>query len=52
MAIYMSKTIKEERLRWILPITNKKIKLKNMAKPRVLTISSFSFPPEADMPLV
>ena len=28
----MSKTIKEERLRWILPIINKEIKLMDVAK--------------------
>jgi len=28
----MPKTIKEERLRWILPIYNKEIKLKDAAK--------------------
>lgn len=28
----MVKTIKEERLRWVLPITNKEIKLKDIAK--------------------
>jgi hypothetical protein len=28
----MPKTIKEERLRWILPIYNKEIKLKDVAK--------------------
>lgn len=28
----MAKTIKEERLRWILPISNKEIKLKDAIK--------------------
>jgi transposase InsO family protein len=32
MAISMSKTIKEERLRWVLPIFHKEIKLKDVAK--------------------
>ena len=32
MAITMAKTIKEERLRWIVPIINKEIKLVTMAK--------------------
>jgi len=32
MCINMPKTIKEERLRWILPIYNKEIKLKDIAK--------------------
>lgn len=32
MAIHMSKTIKEERLRWILPIARKEVKLKDAAK--------------------
>ena len=32
MCINMAKTIKEERLRWILPIFNKEIKLVDMAK--------------------
>lgn len=32
MCINMPKTIKEERLRWILPIFNKEIKLKDGAK--------------------
>lgn len=32
MAIYMSKTIKEERLRWVLPIIQKEIKLVDAAK--------------------
>lgn len=32
MAISMSKTIKEERLRWVLPIANKEVKLKDAAK--------------------
>ena len=32
MAISMSKTIKEERLRWVLPIVNKEIKLVDVAK--------------------
>lgn len=32
MAISMSKTIKEERLRWILPIANREIKLVDAAK--------------------
>lgn len=32
MAIHMAQTIKEERLRWILPIVNKEVKLVIMAK--------------------
>jgi transposase InsO family protein len=32
MAIHMSKTIQEERLRWVLPIVNKEIKLIDVAK--------------------
>jgi len=32
MCINMSKTIKEERLRWVLPIYNKEVKLKDVAK--------------------
>jgi transposase InsO family protein len=32
MSIKMPKTIKEERLRWVLPIVNKHIKLKALAK--------------------
>lgn len=32
MAIFMSKTIKEERLRWVLPIARKKIKLVDAAR--------------------
>jgi transposase InsO family protein len=32
MAISMSKTIKEERLRWVLPIHEKRIKLKDVAR--------------------
>jgi hypothetical protein len=32
MAISMSRTIKEERLRWVLPIVNKEIKLVDAAK--------------------
>lgn len=32
MCVNMSKTIKEERLRWVLPIFNKQIKLVEMAK--------------------
>jgi len=32
MSINMAKTIKEERLRWILPIVNKEIKLVDVAK--------------------
>jgi len=32
MAIHMAKTIKEERLRWVLPIANKEIKLVDAAK--------------------
>lgn len=32
MCIHMPKTIKEERLRWVLPIINKEIKLKDAAK--------------------
>ena len=32
MCINMPKTIKEERLRWILPIHNKEIKLVDIAK--------------------
>jgi transposase InsO family protein len=32
MSIYMTKTIKEERLRWILPIIRKEVKLVNVAK--------------------
>ena len=32
MCVNMPKTIKEERLRWILPIARKEIKLKDAAK--------------------
>lgn len=32
MAISMAKTMKEERLRWVLPVVNKEIKLVNAAK--------------------
>ena len=32
MAIHMAKTIKEERLRWVLTIANKEVKLKDVAK--------------------
>ena len=32
MAIHMAKTIKEERLRWVLPITRKEIKLVDMVR--------------------
>jgi transposase InsO family protein len=32
MSIYMAKTIKEERLRWILPVINKEVKLIDVAK--------------------
>lgn len=32
MCVNMPKTIKEERLRWVLPIYNKEIKLKEAAK--------------------
>ncbi len=32
MCITMSKTIKEERLRWVMPIIKKEIKLKDLAK--------------------
>lgn len=32
MCIHMPKTIKEERLRWVLPIINKEIRLKDAAK--------------------
>ena len=32
MSIYMPTTIKQERLRWVLPINNKEIKLKDAAK--------------------
>lgn len=32
MCVNMPKTIKEERLRWVLPIVNKEIKLKDAAK--------------------
>lgn len=32
MSIPMSKNVKEERLRWILPVVNKEIKLKDVAK--------------------
>lgn len=32
MAIYMTKTIKEERLRWVLPIAKKEIKLVDVAR--------------------
>jgi hypothetical protein len=32
MAIQMAKTIKEERLRWVLPIINKELKLVDVAK--------------------
>jgi len=31
-SVYMSKTIKEERLRWVLPIVRKNIKLADAAK--------------------
>src|SRR6266545_6398357 len=32
MSISMAKTVKEERLRWVLPITRKEVKLKDVAK--------------------
>src|SRR3989338_2361942 len=32
MSIHMVKTIKEERLRWVLPVVRKEIKLKDIAK--------------------
>src|SRR3989338_9977720 len=32
MAIHMAKTIKEERLRWVLPIARKELKLVDVAK--------------------
>src|SRR3989338_6151839 len=32
MCTHMAKTIKEERLRWILPIVKKEVKLKDAAK--------------------
>src|SRR3989344_1424077 len=32
MSIHMVKTIKEERLRWVLPLVRKEIKLKDIAK--------------------
>ena len=32
MAIHMAKTIKEERLRWVLPIVNKEVRLKDVTK--------------------
>jgi hypothetical protein len=32
MTIHMATTIKEERLRWILPIANKEVKLCDVAK--------------------
>ena len=32
MAIHMTQTIKEERLRWILPIINKEVELKNVMR--------------------
>ncbi len=32
MCVNMSKTIKEERLRWVLPIYNKEVKLVDVAK--------------------
>ena len=32
MAISMSKTIKEERIRWVVPIANREIKLTNVVK--------------------
>lgn len=32
MAIHMAQTIKEERLRWVLPIVNKEVKLVTVAK--------------------
>jgi len=32
MAIYMAKTIKEERLRWVKPIAEKRVKLVNVEK--------------------
>ena len=32
MATHMTKTIKEERLRWILPIVKKEVKLVEVAK--------------------
>ena len=38
MCINMPKTIKEERLRWVLPIYNKEIKLKDVAKGELVEI--------------
>jgi len=32
MSINMPTTIKEERLRWVLPIANKEVKLKDVTK--------------------
>ena len=32
MSIYMVKTIKEERLKWVLPIVNKEVRLIDVAK--------------------
>jgi transposase len=32
MAIHMAKTIKEERLRWVLPVVKKELKLKDVAR--------------------
>jgi len=32
MSIHMAKTIKEERLRWILPVVRKEVKLKDVSK--------------------
>lgn len=32
MSIHMAETIREERLRWVLPIVNKEIRLKELAK--------------------
>ncbi len=32
MSVSMAKTIKEERLRWVLPIVKQEVKLKDVAK--------------------
>ena len=32
MSIYMVKTIKEEKLKWVLPVVKKEIKLKDVTK--------------------
>jgi hypothetical protein len=40
----MPKTIKEERLRWILPISNKEIKISDAAAPLLPEISKKDIP--------